>query len=283
MTRARMLRKSALCWLVLAPLIVLVLFPFAVMLSTALKPDAEVLAYPPRWLPQHVAWGNFAAMWQAADFGSAITNSLGISIAATALALLVAVPAAYALGRLPFAGGGPYRMFLLVTQMLAPVLLVLGLFRMAASIPFFGGSLVNTRLVVIVTYAAFNIAFAVWMLSAYFATIPRDLEEAAWLDGCTRARAVAHIFLPLAMPAIAVTATVTFVSGWNEFVVALTMLRDPSKMTVTLQVVNLVAGRYDVDWNQVMAATLVATLPVAIVFFFLQRRLVEGLMVGGVK
>ncbi len=283
MTRARVLRKSVLCWLVLAPLLVLVLFPFAVMLSTALKPLDEVLAYPPRWLPQHIAWQNFAAMWQAADFGSAIANSLGISLAATALALLVSVPAAYALGRLPFAGSGAYRMFLLVTQMLAPVLLVLGLFRLAAAIPFDGGSLVNTRLVVIIIYGAFNIAFAVWMLSSYFATIPRDLEEAAWLDGCTRTRAVTQIFLPLAVPAIAVTATVTFVSGWNEFVVALTMLRDPSKMTVTLQVVNLVAGRYSVEWNQVMAATLVATLPVAIVFFFLQRWLMQGLTLGAVK
>ncbi|MGH7212211.1 MAG: carbohydrate ABC transporter permease, partial [Acetobacteraceae bacterium] len=277
------LRRSALCWLVLAPLIVLVLFPFAVMLSTALKPTAEVLAYPPRWLPQHVAWGNFAAMWQAADFGSAIANSLGISLAATALALLVGVPAAYALGRLPFAGSGGYRMFLLVTQMLAPVLLVLGLFRLAAAIPFDGGSLVNTRLVVIIIYGAFNVAFAVWMLSSYFATIPRDLEEAAWLDGCSRTRAVAQIFLPLAVPAIAVTATVTFVSGWNEFVIALTMLRDPSKMTVTLQVVNLVAGRYSVEWNQVMAAPLVATLPVAIVFVFLHRWLMQGLTLGAVK
>lgn len=283
MTRTRMLRKTLLCWLALAPLIVLVLFPFFVMLSTALKPTDEVLTYPPRWLPQHIDWHNFVAMWQAADFGSAIANSFGISLGGTVLALLVAVPAAYALGRLPFAGSGAYRMFLLVTQMLAPVLLVLGLFRLAAAIPFGDGTLVNTRLVVIIIYGAFNIAFAVWMLSSYFATIPRDLEEAAWLDGCTRTRAVLRIFLPLALPAISVTAIVTFVAGWNEFVVALTMLRDPSKMTVTLQVVNLVAGRYSVDWNQVMAATLVATVPVAIVFTCLQRYLMQGLTLGAVK
>ena len=279
----RMLRWSALCWLALSPLVVLVLFPFAVMLSTGLKPIDEVLAWPPRWLPTRIGWRNFADMWQAADFGTALLNSLGISLLATALAIAVAVPAAYAMARLELRGRGLYRQFLLVTQMLSPILLVLGLFRMAAAIPFGDGTLVDTRTGVVIIYGAFNIAFAVWMLSSYFATIPRDLEEAAWLDGCTRAGAVARIFLPLAVPAISVTAIVTFVAAWNEFTVALTMLRDPSKLTLTLRVVNLVAGRYSVQWNQVMLATLLATLPVAVVFAILQRYLVQGLTLGAVK
>ncbi|MBV8457032.1 MAG: carbohydrate ABC transporter permease [Acetobacteraceae bacterium] len=167
--------------------------------------------------------------------------------------------------------------------MLAPVLLILGLFRMAAAVPFGDGSLVNTRLGVTLIYGAFQIAFSVWMLAAYFAAIPRDIEEAAWIDGCGRLRAVWHMFVPLAVPAIAVCALVAFVWGWNEYVVALTMLRDPDKQTVTLQVANLVVGRYSVEWNQVMAATLVATLPVAVVFAALQRFLVRGLTLGAVK
>ena len=283
MSTGRMLRRSLLCWLALSPLLVLVVFPFAVMLSTALKPIDEVLAWPPRWLPHRLAWRNFADMWQAADFGTAALNSLGISIAATLLAIAVAVPAAYAVARRELPGRDLYRQFLLVTQMLSPVLLVLGLFRMAASVPFFGGTLVDTRTGVVLIYAAFNVAFAVWMLASYFATIPRDLEEAAWIDGCTRAGAVLRIFLPLAAPAIAVTAIVTFVAAWNEFTVALTLLRDPAKLTLTLRVVNLVAGRYSVQWNQVMAATLLATLPVAVVFALLQRYLVQGLTLGAVK
>ncbi|MGH7160698.1 MAG: carbohydrate ABC transporter permease [Acetobacteraceae bacterium] len=279
----RSIRRSLYCWLALSPLLVLVLFPFALMISTALKSATEVLQYPPRWIPRHLDWHSFVAMWQAADFGTAVLNSVGISIAATALALSVSVPAAYALARLPFAAKNSYRQFLLVTQMLSPVLLVLGLFRMAAAVPFDGGTLVNTRLVVIVIYAAFNIAFAVWMLAAYFAAIPRDLEEAAWIDGCSRFRAVFAVFLPMAIPAIAVTAIVTFVNEWNEFTVALTMLRSPEKQTITLRVVNLVAGRYSIEWNHVMAAALVATLPVALLFAWLQRYLVGGLTLGAVK
>ncbi len=278
-----MIRRSVTSWLILSPILVLTLFPFAVMISTALKPTAEVLSFPPHWLPTRLAWENFADMWHATDLGTAILNSAVISVAGTALSIGVAIPAAYALSRLQFRGRGGYRQFLLITQMLAPVLLVLGLFRMVASIPFGDGTLVDTRTGVILIYGAFHIAFAVWMLSSYFATIPRDLEEAAWIDGAGPLRTVWRIFLPLAVPAIAVTGIVTFVACWNEFTVALTVLRDPDRLTVTLKVVNLVAGRYSVEWNQVMAATLVATLPVAVVFAALQRYLVQGLTLGAVK
>ena len=163
------------------------------------------------------------------------------------------------------------------------MLLILGLFRLAASVPLGDGTLVDTRIGVVAIYAAFQIAFGVWMLSAYFGAIPRDIEEAAWIDGCTQLGAIRRIFLPLAVPAVAVTAIVTFVGGWNEFVVAFTLLRSQSKQTVTVLVVNLVAGRYTVEWNEVMAATLIATVPVAIVFALLQKRIVRGLTLGAVK
>jgi multiple sugar transport system permease protein len=279
----RKLRRSLFCWLGLSPLLVLTLWPFAVMLSTALKPTAEVLAFPPRWLPTRLAWANFVDMWSTVGFGTAAMNSLVIGISATLLAIVIALPAAYAMSRLPFRGRGGYRQFLLVTQMLSPILLVLGLFRVAASIPFGDGTLVDTRTGVILIYAAYHLAFAVWMLASYFASIPRDLEEAAWIDGANRMQAVIRIFMPLAMPAIAVCGIVTFVASWNEFTVALTLLREPSRLTLPLKVVNLVAGRYTVEWNQVMAATLLATLPVAVVFSALQRYLVQGLTLGAVK
>jgi multiple sugar transport system permease protein len=276
-------RRTVIAWAVLAPLVVVNLLPFAIMLSTALKPAAEVLVYPPRWLPSHFAWHNFIDMWKAVAFGQALWNSVLVALCSTALALAIAVPAAYALSRLRFRFQQGYKQFLLVTQMLSPVLLVLGLFRMAASIPFDGGSLADTRLGVVIVYATYQLAFAVWMLAAYFATIPADLEEAAWIDGASRTQAVLRIFLPLAVPAMAVTGIVTFVAAWNEFTIALTLLRDPSRMTLPIKVVNLVAGRYSVEWNQVMAAVLLATVPVAVVFTLLQRYLVQGLTLGAVK
>jgi multiple sugar transport system permease protein len=275
--------RSALCWLVLAPVLLLTLFPFVIMISTALKPTAEVLQYPPHWIPDHVRWRNFVDMWQAARFGVGLENSLIISALATVLAIAISVPAGYALCRFPFFGRGTYRQFLLVTQMLSPVLLVLGLFRLAASVHIDGGTLVDTRLGVIVAYGGFHLAFAVWMLAAYFAAVPKELEEAAWIDGCGRVGAIVRVFMPMALPAIAVSGIVTFVGCWNEFPLALTLLRSPSNQTIALQVVNLVSGRYTVEWNQVMAAALAATVPVAILFTWLQRYLVTGLALGGIK
>ena len=277
------LRRTAWCWAVLLPFLLASLFPFAVMLSTALKPHDEVVAFPPRWLPTRLAWENFADMWRAVDFGTGALNSLAVSLGGTVLTLLVSVPAAYALSRLAFRGRDTFGRFLLVTQMLSPVLLVLGLFRLAASVHVGGGTLVDSRAFVVVIYAAFQLAFAVWMLASYFVTIPRDLEEAAWIDGAGRSGALLRIFVPLAVPAMAVTGIVTFVACWNEFPVALTMLRDPANLTLPLKVVNLVAGRYSVEWNQVMAATLLATVPVVVVFAVLQRWLVRGLTLGAVK
>lgn len=273
-----MVRKSIICWLLLLPLVILVLFPFAVMFVTAVKPRDEIFVYPAHWLPTYLRWQNFVDMWHAANFGPAMVNSLLVSISATLLALLVSVPAAYGMARYRFTGQSAYRYFLLGTQMLSPIVLVLGLFRLAAAF-----HMVNTLSSLVVIYAAFNITFAVWMLQSYFATIPRDLEEAAWLEGAGRARAVIKVFLPLAVPAMVVTAIFTFINAWNEFVVALTMLRSSDRFTLPLQVFSLVGGRYTVEWHQVMAATLVATLPVSVLFAWLQKYLVRGLALGAVK
>lgn len=281
--RSRKLARTVWSWLALSPILLASMLPFAVMLSTALKPRDEVIAFPPRWLPRRISWENFAEMWRAVDFGTGLVNSVLVSLGATVLTLAVALPAAYALSRLTFRGKNTYGQFLLVTQMLSPVLLVLGLFRMAASIHIGGTTLVDTRSAVAVIYAAFQLAFAIWMLAAYFSTIPPELEEAAWIDGAGRAESLLLVFVPLAVPALAVTGIVTFVACWNEFPIALTMLREPARLTLPLKVVNLVAGRYSVEWNQVMAATLLATVPVAVVFATMQRYLVGGLTLGGVK
>ncbi|HTD02661.1 carbohydrate ABC transporter permease [Undibacterium sp.] len=277
------LKRSLYCWLALSPLVVLVLFPFAVMFLTAVKPQAEVFAYPPRWLPSHFEWQNFADMWTATQFGTALKNSLVISTLSTLLAVALSIPAAYALARFSFRGRNFYRRFLLVTQMLSPILLVLGLFRLAAAIPYGDGNLVDSHIGVIAAYTAFNTAFAVWMLQSYFATIPRDMEEAAWLEGCGRTRAVFKVFLPLATPAMVVTAIFTFINAWNEFAVVYTLIRSSENKTLTVQIVDLVAGRYSVNWHQVMAAALLATLPVAVMFSWLQKYLVKGLSLGAVK
>ena len=192
--------------------------------------------------------------------------------------MLLSIPAAYAMSRFTFALKRPYSNFLLVTQMLSPIVLVLGLFRLVVWL-----GLVDSLNALVLIYTAFQIAFAVWMLRGYFDSIPVDLEEAAWLEGASRLRTLVSVFLPLSVPAIAVTTIFTFINAWNEFAIALTLLRNQERFTLPIQVFSQVAGRYEVEWHTVMAATFVATLPVAILFAWLQRYLVTGLGAGAVK
>jgi multiple sugar transport system permease protein len=272
------LGRSLLYWAFLLPLSIVILFPYAVMLSTALKPKDEILRFPPSWLPSELRWSNFIDMWSAVGFGPALVNSLLVSIGATLFCLLIAIPAAYALARLRFRGRGPFRQLLLITQMLSPIVLVIGIFRLIARM-----GLVDDLSSLVLTYGAFNLAFAIWMLQSYFATIPKELEEAAWIDGASKLQSLRMVFLPLALPALAVTSIFVFIYSWNEFVLALTLLRSPEKLTLTMRVFTLVGGAYTVEWHHVMAATFLATVPVAILFSWLQRYLVRGLALGSVK
>ena len=271
-------RKTALYWLLLSPVMFAALFPFAVMLSTALKPADEVYSYPPRWLASRLDLGNFAAMWIATDFGRALANSLIVSVGSTLVCLAVSIPVAYTLSRRRFRGDGLLRRFLVLTQMLPPIVLIIGLFRLMAAM-----GLVDQLWSLILAYAAFNVAFTTWMLQSYFDTIPRDLEDAARVDGASTLQVLRYVVVPLAAPAIGVTAIVCFVSGWNEFVLALTLLRSPERLTLTMKVFLLVTGAYHVDWQLVMAAALATTLPAAVLFSAVQRFMVRGLSAGAVK
>ncbi len=271
-------KKSLIYWLILSPLVVVILFPYAVMFFTAIKPRAEIFAFPPRWLPSAPRWENFIDMWQATGFGPALANSLYIAIASTALCLAVAIPAGYALARFEFRGKGIYRQFLLIAQMLSPIVLVIGIFRLMARL-----GLIDQLNSLVLAYGAFTLAFATWMLQSYFTTIPKEFEEAALIDGANRAQSLARIFVPLAAPAVAVTAILTFIYSWNEFVLALTLLRSSELFTLQIKIYSLVGGRYTVEWDHVMAATLLATVPVAAVFAWLQRYLVRGMALGGLR
>lgn len=272
------LRKSLLCWLALSPLLVVVLFPYATMVSTALKQKDEIFTFEQTWVPRELYLRNFAEMLLERGFGRAILNSLYISVGATVLSLAVALPAAYALARMRMPGKVMFRNYLLITQMISPIVLIIGLFRMFA---FFG--MINDLNAVVLVHSAFYMAFAVWMLQSYFETVPKDLEEAAWLDGSSRLKAFFRVFLPLAMPGVVVTALFTFVNSWNEYSVSVTMLRNASQQTAPVSIAFLTGTLYEIEWHLIMAATLMASLPVAIIFAAIQKYLIRGLALGGVK
>jgi len=254
-----------------------VLAPYLVMLLTALKPDAELRITPPRLFP--VSWRvtNFLDVVSDPEFRAWLRSSLVVASASTAIVLLAATPAAYYTARHRFPGRVAFLFLVLVTQMFAPTALVVGLYR-----EFFELSLVNTYTALILTNAAFNLAFAIWILRAFFASIPRELEEAAAVDGCGRVRTLCSIVLPLARPAL-VTATIfAFIAAWNEYIVALTLMTDPDKRPLTVGITTYVTA-YVQHWNHLFAASVIAIVPVVLLFALIERHLVTGLTAGGVK
>ncbi|NQY92814.1 MAG: carbohydrate ABC transporter permease [Campylobacteraceae bacterium] len=271
------LKRTLICWSLLLPILFVVLFPFVVTLFTALKPRNELTAIPASFAPSEFQWGNFVEVWNNTNIVQSLINSFFISTVATLIAITVAAPCAYAMTRFEFKGKTFYKFFLLVTQMLSPIVLVLGLFRLMVYM-----GVVDSLGFLSVIYAAFNVAFCVWMLQSYFETIPKDLEESAWIEGAGRIRSLVTIFLPLAVPAIVIVAMFTFVNSWNEFIIAFSTLRDSSSYTIQLGIIEM-TGYYSIRWDYIMASVIIATIPVAILFAWLQKHLVGGLTSGSVK
>lgn len=271
-------KRSLTIWAILSPVLIVILFPFAAMLSTAMKKKDEIFTFTPSWIPESFYLGNFAELLFERNFGRAIGNSIYISVGATLLSIAVALPAAYALSRMPMRGKPGFRTYLLITQMISPIVLILGLFRMFAA---FG--MINDLNALVIGHSAFYMAFAVWMMQSYFNTIPKELEEAAWLDGAGRIRAFFAVFLPLCAPGIAVTALFTFVNSWNEYAMSLTMLRSAEMQTAPVQIAFLTGTLYETEWHLIMAATLLTVVPVAIIFASIQNYLIRGLAMGSVK
>jgi multiple sugar transport system permease protein len=254
-----------------------VLAPYLVMLFTALKPEAELRTTPPRLLPLDWQPANFLAVVADPAFQAWLRVSLVVAGLSTVLVVLAAVPAAYYTARHQFPGRGAFLLLVLVTQMFSPTALVVGLYR-----EFFELDLVNTYTALILTNAAFNLAFAVWILRAFFVSIPREVEEAAAVDGCGRVRTLVSVVLPLARPGIVTAVIFAFIAAWNEYVVALTLMTDPDMKPLTVGITSYVTA-YVQHWNLLFAASTLAIVPVVILFALIEPYLVGGLTAGSVK
>ncbi|HEY7145764.1 MAG TPA: carbohydrate ABC transporter permease [Streptosporangiaceae bacterium] len=255
---------------------VIFLLPYAEMVITALRPSNELLER--NYLPHHFAWSNLTGMWGT---GYGITSSLRISLevaaGATVVVLLVAIPAAYYTARHRFRGRGLFLLLVLVTQMLQPTALIVGIYK-----EFLSFHLVNTVWSLILVNSGFNLAFAVWIVNAYVGSIPVELEEAALVDGSSRLSAMFRVTLPLAAPGLVTALIFTFIAAWNEFIVALTLTTGSAVMPLTVRLDSFI-GQYTVDWQHLFGASVVATIPVLILFALIERRVVSGLTAGSIK
>ncbi|MEV0197298.1 carbohydrate ABC transporter permease [Nonomuraea sp. NPDC050691] len=249
-------------------------FPYLVMLITSLRPQEslrEATLLPTTW-----EWSNLANFWSSGLAGNLMVT-LKVAAGSTILVLLVALPAAYYSARHNFRGRTAFLILVLITQMFQPTAMLVGIYR-----EFFQFGLVDSIWSLILVNGGFNLAFAVWILNAYFSSIPRELEEAAFIDGNGRFGALFRITLPLAMPGVITALIFTFIAAWNEFVVALTLTTTPENQPLTVAL-NSFIGQYQVDWQNLFAGSVIATIPVIILFALIERKVVGGLTAGSIK
>ncbi len=258
-------------------LFVVLVFPYAIMLLTSLKSKDTIYSIPPTFFPEEWVFTNYLDVWTVVPLRHYIINSVLLASGSTLLALICAIPAAYALARMRFSGRKIFLYAVIATQIFSPIVLLVGLFR---EMRWFG--LMDSLWALVLINGAFFQAFAIWILSGYFASIPYSLEEAAWIDGCTRLGAVRRVVLPLALPGLVTTVIFVFIQSWNEFVVALTIILTETKKPLTVGIFSFF-GRYDVEWGYVFATSLIATIPVVVLFLLIEKYLVSGLTAGGVK
>lgn len=249
-------------------------FPYLEMIVTALRPFKEV--NDATLVPHHLQWSNFTTAFDG-GLGTNMMVTLEVAVGATLVVLIVALPAAYYTARKNFRGRKFFLLLVLVTQMFQPTAMVVGIYREMLNLHLF-----NSIWGLILVDAGFNLAFAVWILAAYFAAIPVELEEAAMTDGSNRFGALRRITLPLAMPGVVTALIFTFIAAWNEFIVALTLTtqRDHEPLSVAI---DGYIGIYAVDWGHLFATTVIATLPVIVLFGLIERKVVDGLTAGSIK
>jgi multiple sugar transport system permease protein len=273
-------RRVLIAYLTAAPFVLFALFPFAWMLITSLKKNSELydLSQNPFWVRNGITWEHYRFLLERTPFLRWLENSTIVGVVTTIISVVFALLASYALTRLRFRGAGAVATSIFIVYLVPTTLLFLPLARIVAVL-----GLSNTLWALIVTYPAFIVPFATWMLMAYLSTIPRDLEESALVDGCTRLRAIRHIILPLARPGIVTAALFAFTLAWGEFIYALTFISTTNLKTVTAGVVvNLIRG--DVFyWGSLMGGALLASLPVVLLFSLFLDSYVSGLTAGAVK
>jgi multiple sugar transport system permease protein len=267
--------------IVLTILLVFVLTPVYVMLSSSLKNLQDVQGSF-RWIPSSLTIRPYIDIWKTVPLAHYFMNSLIVSLSATVLSVVVAVFAAYAVSRYRFPGRRIFTVTVLSTQMFPGILFLLPLFLIFVNISNTTGiQLQGTKQGLILTYLTFSLPFSIWMLVGYFDSIPRDLDEAAKVDGCGPMGALFRVVVPAAIPGIIAVAMYAFMTAWGEVLFASVMTNSSSK---TLAVgLREYATQSDVYWNQVMAASLVVSVPVVAGFLLLQRYLVAGLTAGAVK
>jgi N,N'-diacetylchitobiose transport system permease protein len=259
-------------------LFVVLVFPVYWMISTAFKPDAEIVSLKPTWIPLHPTIAHFTHAMAQPYFWQDVRNSLIVVLVTVGISMVLAFLAAVALAKYRFSGRTLFIVLVIGIQMLPAAGLIIPLYVVLARY-----HQVNALTGVIVTYMTFVLPFSVWMLRGFVIAIPKELEEAAMVDGSSRLGAFVRILLPLVAPGLVATSVFAFITTWNEYIFARVLLNDQAKQTVTVWLSYFLGSSKHTDWGALMAASTLTAIPVIVFFLLVQRKIAFGLTAGAVK
>ena len=266
-----------LLYLFVIAMCVMILYPYYVMLITGFRDNAETTdMYFTHIFPTHWVWSNMTDIIRR-NVLRFLGNSLMLSGGATIIALLCGVPAAYAMARMNFRGKKVFLGFVIMSQMFAPIVLLVGISQLMTVL-----KLTDTIIGLMLVNAAFNQAFAIWLLRGTFVSISPEMEQAASIDGCSRFSALIRVLLPMAAPGIVTTLIFVFINAWNEYTISTVLISSPLKKPITVGITQFSSFNM-IEWQYLFASALLATIPVVILFMFIEKHLVAGLTSGGVK
>lgn len=258
-------------------LLIFAAFPFFWMISTAFKPLREIFAYPPYFLPKDSTLANFVRLFEQTRFLTYFKNSVIVSTSAVVVTMIIATAGAYSLTRFRYYGREKIASLILFTYMFAPIMIVIPFYVLIRKI-----GIANTHFALIMAYTAFCLPFNVWLLKAFFQSIPIVLEEAALTDGAGRIQAIIHVVFPLALPGIIATGIFTFILAWNDYIFVRILITSDELKTLSVGIADLYNATV-IDWGMIMSGGMMITVPVLVFFTFIQRNLIAGWGAGAVK
>lgn len=271
-------RPNLFASLVTWPIVLLIAFPLLWMLLTSVKPQAELFSTTPTLLPSHITFEHYARVLQDTPFLTYFANSMALATATTVVVIIVAVLGAYSLVRFRYRGRETLATLVLFTYLLPSVVLIAPLYLLLVK-----AGLANTLASLVIAYTSFALPYALWLLRSFMAGIPEDLESAAMVDGASRMEAFVDVVLPQALPGIISTALFTFILAWNEYLYALVLVNSEEVRPLTTGVMTMLITAFNIEWSLLMAAAVLMSVPLIIIFAFFQRYLTAGFGAGGVK
>ncbi|WP_310462319.1 carbohydrate ABC transporter permease [Sphaerotilus sp.] len=274
----RPLWGSIVLYLFAGLVVVMSVYPFLYTVTTSLKTGTAL--FSTSLLPDAPTLSNYVALFNGKQpFGTQLGNSIMVATVTVVISMLMAITGAYALGRIEFKGKSALLLAILAVSMFPQVAVLSGMFELMQML-----GLYNRSIGLVVPYTVFTLPFTVWMLTTFMRGLPKELEEAAIMDGCGPLRIIFEVFMPLLAPALVSTGLLAFIGAWNEFLFALTFVTDDFKRTVPVGI-SMISGAtaYEIPWGSIMAASVIVTVPLVLLVLVFQKKIVSGLTAGAIK